>query len=96
MSVRTGQAGGLRFLHQRRRRFAPLPQKVDPFMDGCVAVVQIEEFGLPKSGASTARQRSKIFRIGLSIFIHSRLRVWGFSKCWEQVESLNGHQLDTE
>ena len=23
MGVRTGQAGGLRFLHQRRRRFAP-------------------------------------------------------------------------
>ena len=27
MGVRTGQAGGLRFLHQRRRRFAPPPQR---------------------------------------------------------------------
>ena len=39
------------------------PPFVDSFMDGCVAAVQVEEFGLPKSGVSTARQRSKIFRI---------------------------------
>ena len=38
------------------------PPFVDSFMDGRVADVQVEEFGLPKSGVSTARQRSKIFQ----------------------------------
>ena len=35
MSIRTGQAGGLRFLHQRRRRFAPLHKggRPPPFVD---------------------------------------------------------------
>ena len=47
------------------------PPFVDSFMDGCVAAVQVEEFGLPKSGVSTARQRSNIFRVFHLIFKHS-------------------------
>ena len=49
----------------RRRR---PPAFVDSFMDGCVAVVQVEEFGLPKSVVSTAHQRSNFFMICHLIF----------------------------
>ena len=49
----------------RRRRpppFVEAARSAATYMDGCVAAVQVEEFGLPKSGVSTARQRSNIFR----------------------------------
>ena len=39
------------------------PPFVDSFMDGCVAAVQVEDFGLPKSAVGTVGQTSKIFRI---------------------------------
>ena len=39
------------------------PPFVDSFMDGCVAAVQVEDFGLPKSAAGSAGQTSKIFKI---------------------------------
>ena len=50
----------------RRRRpppFVEAARSAASFMDGCVAAVQVEEFGLPESGVSTARQRSNISRI---------------------------------
>ena len=50
------------------------PPFVDSFMDGCVAAVQVEEFGLPKSGVSMARHRSKFFRICHVILQHSKSR----------------------
>ena len=43
--------------------FVEAARSAATFMDRCVAAVQVEEFGLPKSGVSTARQRSKMFRI---------------------------------
>ena len=51
--------------------FVKAARSAASFMDGCVAAVQVEEFGLPKSGVSTARQRSNFFRIWHLIFKHS-------------------------
>ena len=47
------------------------PQKVAlraaSFVDACVAAVQVEEFGLPKSGVSTAHQRSFFYDLTFDV-----------------------------